>query len=303
LMDGTAKLCHPSKIVYFPEIGVVRDAEHLLPPQFPGSLGGQDACRNSRYRGTHRDFIPGAVGVHLQAQVRRRIERIVYVQLIAQESISIVEYDREMQVHAGGVAGIAGIVALVAELRPRFDVDLRAAGREGRVDQVAPVRIRHVSVVQPDLPAGLQWVAGDADGEGRFPVGAAGEVTGIGRHHGRDARARRMLRIRSAEDVDALVALAEFEGIVPQEAHVARSGQREYRVPAARPTLDGPIGMILGIPEPFAELTKTVRARAQVTVGLRAKPEDKEKGEEEYAPQDCESKFRLDWQTFQGCFS
>jgi len=36
----------------------------------------------------------------------------------------------------------------------------------------------------------------------------------------------------------------------------------------------------LVIPEPFAEFTKTVRTRAQVTVGLRAKPEDGEQGEE-----------------------
>lgn len=98
---------------------------------------------------------PVFVVIERHTQVRAGIQCVDDVQLIAVFPRAIILNNGKVQVNTGRIAGIAGIVALVAQQGTGFHQHFAAARGKITGDEALSGFIRHVGVIQPDLPVGI----------------------------------------------------------------------------------------------------------------------------------------------------
>src|SRR6185503_127084 len=112
---------------------------------------------------TDRGLITVLVTVQGQSQIGRRVKGVVDLEFVLEFSIPIIFDDRKMQMYANRVIWIAGIIPLIAEESACFDQFLSCTSGEFIGDVGIPELVRHVGVIEPDLPAGLKRVAWHSD--------------------------------------------------------------------------------------------------------------------------------------------
>ncbi len=105
------------------------------------------------------------------------------------------------------VRRIARIISLVSKLLPHHNFLFHRTGRERGIDERVSLRVRHVRVIQPDLPSRRKRIVRHADDDRALPVRQPREVSV------RRGRHRRLPGRLVPEHVDPLVPLQRPEGV------------------------------------------------------------------------------------------
>src|SRR3990172_1887338 len=148
--------------------------------------------------------------VERQIEIRAGVIGVADIQFVEELSVAIILDDGEVQMQASGIARVAGEITHIAEEGAGFYILFKGALREFFGDVALSVLVSQVGVIGPDLTAGVQWVAGDADNDRSFPIRQAGEIAGVrGVNRGHAGLGAR-------KDVEAGMVVAETVGLVPQ---------------------------------------------------------------------------------------
>jgi hypothetical protein len=146
----------------------------------------------------------------------------------------------------------------------------------------------------------LQRIGGDPHDDGRLPRGEAGQHSGIGSHDGRFPHPL------TAKDINALVAFAGLERIIPQIADQSIGGHKEGGTGrAVDASFYGPVWVGGGVAEPFqhargaSDGTLHTQENVYPHPGGNAKDQDREQpafihGTIIHAPQSYERDLLLD---------
>lgn len=122
--------------------------------------------RRKLFKIAHRDLTGILCHIQWQPKIRRGVERVVDVGLIGEPPIAVILDDGKMQVHAHRAARRSGIIPLVTQQRAGRYEKLRRPGWKLGGNVGTAGCIRHVRVIDPDLPSGLERIRWDADDEG-----------------------------------------------------------------------------------------------------------------------------------------
>src|SRR6478672_855451 len=122
--------------------------------------------------------------------------------------------------------------------------------------------ICHVSIIQPDLSARLEWIFRHAHNDRGFPIGETRQISGVGRDDARDAN------IGPGENINSLMQMIPTHRIAPQESDKAVCGKMKRRRSALRTGSDFPVEMRSRIPNPLTEFISPggIRSMQEVKV-------------------------------------
>src|SRR3990172_7587381 len=153
-----------------------------------------------------------------------------------------------MQVCPDRVVRIAGIIALFSEEGSSFYEHFICSGGEFSGNERIPIGVSHVSVINPDLCPGIERIGRDTNDDSRAPSGQAGQETGVGCHD------PSFIDTKPAKNIYPLVAVSQFEGIIPQVADETIGRKDKGSIAAVCTSLDNPLGMGLRIERPSPDI-------------------------------------------------